>query len=231
MAYTRGEIKRIIRQRADLENTTAQVDSELDDHINDSAAVLHDLLISCAGNVYARETGTFNTAINVSIYDQTSNPNIYKLIRVSTPFDDLSYPLARFEKEGIISKNIQTSWGPGYLPRYSADIMPTGIWRIEFEPPPDRVTSVELTYHPFPPVYTSDSDVIAIPYSDYIVIESVLRMKDKEDRDTLRIERERAAIQKRIEDWGANFDQANPQRTLDSPSRYSRAIWRRERIF
>lgn len=229
--YQRVDLKRIIRQRTDLENTTFETDVELNGHINDAAAALHDLLISCAGSSYAVDSSSFNTSPSTTTYSLASNPDILQLVRVSTPFDDLDYPISRYEKEGIISKTVKTSWGPGYLPRYNARKGIDGYWEIEFEPPPDKVTPVNLLYHVQPPEYTTDADYVRIPFADYIVVEACLRIKDKEDRDTLRLERERAAIQKRIEDWGATFDQANPPRTVDAPSRYSRAIWRRERVF
>lgn len=62
MAYRRVQLKNIIRQRCDLENTTFETETELDQHINDAAAVLHDLLISCAGENYAIATTTVTTA-------------------------------------------------------------------------------------------------------------------------------------------------------------------------
>jgi hypothetical protein len=214
VAYQRGQLKQIIRQRCDLENTDFETDIELNNLINDSASVLHDLLIACAGSNYATETASLTTTASVSSY-ALNTANFYTPTRISIVFDEIDYPLTRFEPEGTVFRTSASSWGPGDLPRYTIKRGSDSVWTIKFDPAPDKVTSVNLTYHTTAPVYTDDQDVISIPYPDYLVVEACIRIKDKEDRDTIRLERERASIQKRIEDWGATFDRANPFQTLD----------------
>lgn len=212
--YQRVQLKQIIRQRCDLENTTFETEVELDRHINDCAAQLHDLLISCAGSNYSTSSTTVTTAAGTTSY-AIAAADFYRPIRVSITFDNYDYPLQRYEPEGIVIRNAQSSWGSDALPRYSVVMDSSSAWSISFDPIPDSVKTVNIKYHTTAPVYVNDTDVIAIPYVDYIVVEAAIRIKDKEDRDTTRLERERAMIQKRIEDWGATFDRAQPFRTID----------------
>jgi hypothetical protein len=214
MAYQRVRLKQIIRQRCDLENTTFETESELDNLINDCAAVLHDLLISCAGSGYASASLGVTTVAGTQEYSIAST-DLYRPNRISITFDDIDYPLSRLETEGSIVSRVATSWGPGNLPLYRMTLGSDSLWTIMFDPPPDSVRTVSITYNKAPPVYVSDSDWVSIPYVDYLIVEACIRIKDKEDRDTLRMERERAAIQKRIEDWGATFDRAQPFQTID----------------
>lgn len=241
MVYQRVNVKQIIRQRCDLENTTFETDVELDRLINDCASVLHDLLISCGGSNYAIETNSIVTTAGVANYTVSALAlgvppanrivGFYIPVRVSVKYDSIDYPLSRFEREGIIMNGASSSWGPGFLPRYSLDLGSDSLWRITFDPAPDSAVNVYFTYHTTPPEYGTDADLVVIPFLDYLIVEACIRVKDKEDRDTLRLERERAAIQKRIEDWGAKFDQANPARTIEAPSRYQLYSYSRSRAF
>lgn len=232
MVYSRAQMKEIIRQRCDLSITTFETDGELEIHINDSAAALHDLLISAADGSYAIERAAFATTVGTAIYTIAAS-NFYRLVRIGIDLDGYEYPLATFEESDVVirSAGLGYGWGPGCLPRYELSLSSDSVWRIRFDPPPDLVTNINLVYHTQPPTYTDDSDSILIPYADYIVVEACLRIKDKEDRDTQRLERERAMIQKRIEDWGATFDRANPHRTIDAPQPWRTADWRSGRLF
>jgi hypothetical protein len=229
--YSRAKLKQIIRQRCDLENTVFESELELENHINDSAAVLHDLLISAAETSYAVERASFATTAGSSTYTIAAS-NFYRLVRIGWTIDDLEYPLSSYEEADIIFQSSSSnSWGPGCLPRYELSLSSDSVWRVRFDPPPDTVTTISLVYHTAPPEYTDDSDTVSIPFADYLVVEACIRIKDKEDRDTTRLERERAMIQKRIEDWGATFDRANPHRTIEAPQPWRTTNWRSGRLF
>lgn len=228
--YDRSTVKQIIRARCDLESTTFESETSLEIHINDAAAVLHDLLIAAAGSNYAVERASFNTQAGSPVYT-IPDSNFYKLIRMEYAIDGLAYPLSPFEEEDAILDTNGNAWGPGWLPRYQLSLNASSQWRIRFDPTPASVYAVNLIYHTKPPEYLTDQDSVSIPFADYLVVEACIRIKDKEDRDTARLERERAMIQKRIEDWGATFDRANPHQTIDVTATYRRGLWRRDRAF
>jgi hypothetical protein len=246
MAYTRAQIRDLIRQRCDLENTTAQTDTEINMLINDSARYVHDFLIGAYGERYAMTAYPLTTVAGVSLYAIGSRvipvaaDKFYRPIALKLRIDGISYPLTSYETAGsttmadLSGAGTSMSWGLGSLPRYNLSIVEDDYWYLYFDPAPDTVHTVEIFYHPTAPQYTADSGsggVVYLPHTDLLVVEAAIRMKTKEERDASSLKEERALIQKRIEDWTSPVDTANPMQTLRASNRSSRAIWRRERMF
>ena len=231
MAYTRAQIRTLIQQRCDIENTTAQVTSELNNHINDAAAYTHDFLIGTLGERYAVGTDGFLTTAGVSEYNlSSSTADFYRLLGFRLAFDDESFPLDAYSDLDSVLRTSATSWGIGYLPRYRLQQGADGVYKVTFDPPPDAIHTVTVRYHTTPPTYTSDSDTVAIPYPDLLIAEACMRVKLKEERDGSAFERERAMIQKRIEDWVGSLDSSNVSQTLVIPRRRYHTA-RRGRLF
>ncbi len=246
MAYTRAQVRDLVRQRCDLENTTAQVDTELNSHINDAAKYVHDFLISAYGEQYAVFDDIFSTIAGVSEYGvgEISSPAIaatfYRPVAFKLRVDGISYPLGSYDLAGATSyanssgAGTSVAWGSGYLPRYHISQNASDLWVLRFDPPPDTVHTVEVYYHPTAPQYTADSGaggVVQLPHVDLLIVEAAIRVKTKEERDASSLKEERALIQKRIEDWTSPIDLANPPQTVRAPNHFGRAIWRRERVF
>lgn len=230
MSYTRGQIRDLIRQRCGLENTTAQQNSEINNHINDAASYVHDFLIATLKERYAVKSATFSTVASTSTYTLTSYASdLYRPLAVRIPFDNLSIPLDSFDPIDRIKVSTGLSWGPGALPRYAFVQSSAGVYTLEFDPPPDTAIVVTLQYHPTAPTYVSDSAPITIPYPDLLVVEACLRMKDKEDREADGLKTERALIQKRIEDWVGSLDMGAAMGTLRVRRQLS--LGRRDRAF
>lgn len=232
MAYTRAQVRTLIRQRCDIENTTAQVDSEINNHINDAAAYTHDFLIGTLGQRYAVATNTFPTVAGTSEYNLTSSTaDFYRLLGFRLGFDDESYPLDSFSDLDAVLKTSSQSWGPGYLPRYRLQQDSLGVYKVTFDPPPDAVHTITVRYHTTPPTYSSDSTSVAIPNVDLLIADACIRVKMKEERDASLFINERAAIQKRIEDWIGSLDNGNVLQTIVVPRRRYLSSSRRGRIF
>lgn len=223
---TRAEVRTLIRRRCDLENTTDQVDAEIDIHINDSARVLHDLLIAIAGPIYNRVKGSFTTVAGTAAYALASIPDFYKPIRVSIPYNGRDYPLGSYSEEGDIKETLSSPWAPGCWPRYCLAFDKDSTLGIEFDKPADMVRTVNLAYHSLAPTYATDGANVTIPFVDYLVMEACVRVKDKEERERSHFERERESIKERITNWGATFDQASAWGTIDV-SHQQRRSWRR----
>lgn len=215
MAYTRGQFRTLLRQYLDLENTTSQQDSELNNAVNSAVAYGHDFLIATLKQHYATASATLTTVSGTKKYTLTSGfPDLYRPFAVRLPFDDLSIPLDGFQPQDRIKITSPFSWGPGALPKFYFALSAAGVWTVEFDPPPDTGIVVTIEYHTTPPVYTSDSDVVAFPYPDLIRVEAARIARAKEQVDLTDILQERAAIQKRIEDWVGTVDMAQPMTTL-----------------
>ena len=233
MAYTRAQVRDLVRRRCDIENSSQELDSEINQHLNDAAAYVHDFLIGTLGELYETREATLTVAAGATSVTSSFTgvaADIYRPISLRIVFDDISYPLAAFSRADHVQLTQNTSWGPGYLPCYRIIYGAYGSIKFEFSPPPDTTQSVIVTYHGIAPVYTADSDLVWLPYPDLLVVEAAIRMKDKEERDSQRLMAERALIQKRIEDWVGTVDSANPPHTMWAP-KGARAIWRRQRLF
>ena len=231
MPYTRAQVRTLIQQRCDIENTTAQVATELNNHINDAAAYTHDFLIGVYGEKYAVATDGFLTSSGVSDYNlTTSTPDFYRLLGFRVAFDDESFPLDAYSDLDRVLRTTATSWGPGYLPQYTIRQGADGVYGVTFDPPPDAVHTVTVRYHTTAPSYATDMASVAIPHPDLLIADACIRVKTKEERDASRFLEERALIQKRIEDWVGSLDNANVGQTLVVPRRRHLAS-RRGRIF
>lgn len=236
MVYTLAQIRTLVKRRCDIENSSAQVDSELTQHVNDAAAYVHDFLIATLGEQYAAESTVFTVLANTDSIASPASPSpfaglFYRPFALRISFDDIEYPLSTFTVMDHVQTTVAGSWGPGYLPQYRyVQGGLDGSIKIFVSPPPDRDTDLTLHFHPPAPVYTADADEVWLPYPDLLVIEACIRVKDKEERDSSRFMGEREMIKKRIEDWVGSIDQGNPPGTLLAP-RGQRASWRRQRLF
>jgi hypothetical protein len=222
MTYTRGQVRDLIRQRCDMERTTVQVNAELNNHINDAAAVSHDFLIATYGANYAAASDTVPTVVGVAAYELNPNSSppiadFYRPISFRLVYDDESWPLEAYSAIDRVTRTAGTSWGVGALPRYMVTQSAAGVYSVEFDPPPDAVTNVVVKYHTTAPVYTSDADVVGIPHPDLLIMEACIRVQDKAKRDNSRFMQERDAIQRRIESWVGTIDTSTPPQTLRIP--------------
>lgn len=232
VTYTLETLRAAIRRRADLENTDFELDAEIDEEVNSSIDDLHDLLISTLGERYALKTDTLAVVSGTSDY-ALGISDFYRLVRCSASgvgSDRADYPLETFENsnEIMLTNPSPWFWVTG-LPRYQVyqeldTLTNTYTWRIRFNPVPQRAITVNIFYHPLSPFYANDNDDITIPFAEYVILDVAIKMRDKEERDSSRLERERQAVQKRIEEWGAPIDQASPI----APSPFNRG-WRRRR--
>lgn len=219
MSYTRAQVATLIRQRCDIENTSAQVASEINNHIQDAANYVHDFLIGTYGDKYAVSSGTFSTAAGAATYNLTSFSDLYIPLAVRVTFDDESFPLDSFSDLDRVTRTSGTSWGPGCLPQYRIERSADNDYRVVFDPPPDGAHVVRIRYHTTAPEYTLDTDDVLIPHVDLLIAEACIRVRMKEQRDASIFLGERAAIQKRIEDWVGRVDNGNVMQTLVIPRR------------
>jgi len=227
MAYTRAQVRDLIRQRCAIENTTAQVDAELNNHINDATSYSHDFLIATLGEGYSNSSIQIVTIAGVNSYSVIAS-DFYRPIGVRLLYDDLSVPLSRMNLSDRVVQTTAESWGPGSLPHYAVIMQNDGTFSVSFDPPPDTQHVTQLDYHPVAPTYSSDSAVVALPHPDLLITEACIRVKVKEERDASFFLSEREAIQRRIESWVGTIDMGEPERT-----RVPRRGWRsrRDRLF
>lgn len=213
MSYTRAQVRDLIKQRCNMENTSAQVDTEINTHINDATSYVHDFLISTWGERYSRKSGTASISANTNSAS-ISATNFYRPIRIGITFDGINYPLASYSDMDAVINTVPRSWGPAELPRYSLMVGEDGTVAATFDSFTDSAKTLTLLYHPTAPTYSTDSDQILVPHVDLLVMEACIRVKDKDEREATRFMQERQLIQKRIEDWDGSADAGNVDGTL-----------------
>lgn len=226
--YTREQLRDLIRQRTSTENDDSQTDAEINNHINDGLRALHDLLISVAGDNYSYAIHELTTVAGQSEYSLAAVTDFGKLIRVGLIEDNIEYPLRRYNYTGVIKHpaGIAAAWDLAQLPKYHIHLAKDGTWDITFEPTPDSERTLKIHYHTTPLLLTDDAQEVTTEFYDYVIAEACLRIRDKNDRDRTVFERERAAIRERIENWGAQFDQASTFGTIDVHEGYRFPVWR-----
>lgn len=222
MAYTRAQTRTLIRQRTHTEESDAIGDTEIDNHINDSALYVHDFLIQTLGASYAMSEGTLTTATGITTYALNSlTPGFYRPFAARLTFDGRSYPLGAFSPVDEALYTSGLSWGPGSLPRVHYNLAVNSIPSVVFNIAPDTAVDVTFQYHRTAPSYAIDSDLVEIPYPDLLLAQACHRVKQHEERDNPFVQ-ECMLIQKRIEDWVGTMDKGNPKGTVRAKRRRGR---------
>jgi hypothetical protein len=115
MAYTLAQLRTLVLQRADMENTTfinnTATTSELSQYIRDSAAALHDRLISLSGGSFLWGIDSIATTAGDSTYALSTE--FYRLLRVELLIDGYGYPLDRWDHPPAISADDGGAWDDG----------------------------------------------------------------------------------------------------------------------
>jgi hypothetical protein len=201
-AVTLLELKRRVRELADLESDTQFVDdAELVGHINRALWGLDDLLHKTWADYYVEEVPvTFSGA------SHTLPADFYKLVAVDVQgtgaqwYDLKPYSLAE-------RNTLRNATGP---------VNPEGVkyrlmgQELRFLPSMPAGTSALITYYPQQPALVADSDTRDYPngWEQRACLEAVILLLTKEERDTLALEKMLAAETKRIEDSAPLRDEA-----------------------
>jgi hypothetical protein len=217
---TYAQIAELVRQRADLENSTFVVDGsaasgELYSAIHLAAEQHYHQLSSLRDELFLA-VGTITTVAGTVAYNLASSNNPYnvKIIAVRLTVGDYKWPLQPFDATRITtSKN--HSWGAGLLPRYRhRQSKSTGDY-LEFDPPPAGVHTVTVEYLPEWTKPTTTSETMQLPFPEWVVLDAAIRLAAKEERDASDLVRERELLAQRIQSWAAPTDQNWPKGIAD----------------
>lgn len=206
-------LKTQARQRADMENSTFISDTELTTLINSSAAELYDLLIGVFED-YKLTSQTISVVPNTDTY--TLPTDFYKLRGVDLVLDSFGNavtlkPFNFAERNAYLFTPTWNVVGLSYL-RYHMQGN-----SIRFVPVPNTSQSVKLWYIPAIPTLTLDADTLdgVNGFEEYIVVDAAIKMRIKEESDTMDLERQKALLTARINSMAANRDAGSPERVSD----------------
>ncbi len=210
------------RERADMENSEFISPEELLSYINQSYAELYDILVGRFEDYY-----TLNTTIVVpNGSSQIPLPtDFYKLRGVDLALDSSENNYTPVPRFNFNNRNIRNA---------NVSRLLSGQFNISYRIVGDNVELVPTdssqgTYRIwYVPIYTPlvlDTDTVVASVSnqgwhEYIIIDAAIKMLDKEESSTTHLEKQRAALEKRIESMGRNRDANQPETISDITGLY-----------
>jgi hypothetical protein len=204
---TYEQVAELVRQRLDLENSTFVVDGtvatgELYNHIYLAAEQHYQNLASLRDHLFSTTT-TVATVAGTAAYSLSSV--LSKLIAVRLVVGDYRYPLRPYDAAWITTSRNQ-SWGTGIMPRYQLRSVKAGNdfqHELIFDPPPAGVYSLQVEYVPDFAKPAANSLPLPLPFPEWVVLDTAIRLAAKEERDASDLVRERELLTQRIEaSWG-----------------------------
>lgn len=218
MALTLQEIQTSIRRRLGWPTTDDFVtDAELRGYILESQHELYDLLLSVHQDNWNVDVLTFTTVADQRFYSLTAtalSTGVHRVRRISTKFDDLSVPFRRLDLESDIIDYASYNWDQGSDIRYRLHWYPFDrnnsiTLKVEFDPTPDGVYQVQLSYNPAAPTLSVSTAVNQIGYDEYIILDGMIKCLQMEESDTTVVERQKARFRERIENLATPIDEGN----------------------
>lgn len=212
---TLSDMRSRVRQRADMVNSTFVSDSEINQFINDAIAELYDLLMQKFGDDYftvaAPETSFVTDQLDYDLPD-----DFLKEVGVDVKIDSQNWvtlkPFMFAERNRF---NTLLSRGAlGYQTTYYKLVGNN----LRFTQIPGNNTSFRLWYIPYQPVLVNDSDTFDgfNGWEKYPEIVAAITCLNKEESDTVALERELARIVKRVEDAAQNRQAGMGYRVTDT---------------
>lgn len=224
MAITLAELKLQARQRADMENSNFVKDSELVNYINNSIAELHDILCEAYDAEYYVTTFEFDTNTTDQEYDLPDD--FYELKGVDLKLSNQEF--ITIEKYVLNDRNNHQNFNAWTL--YGVSNVRYRIIgnRIRFEPRPNTVATIKLWYVPVATKLVNESDELddLNAYSEYVIVDTAIKMMQKEESDVSVLAAQKMALEKRIRDKAANRDANKAESVTDVYSTGDDFYWR-----
>jgi len=215
---TLSKLRTLIRQRADMENSTFVTDDEIVGFINQSIAELHDELITLYENFYLSSEALTLPADS----PKTLPDDFYKCLGVDLNTSGMTYRLKPFQ---LGERNTYSN------PAYSVSGAPILFYSIQgnelkFMPETTVSATGTLWYAPEPQQFAlgaGDDDIelnakarqIAIGYEEYIILDGAIKCLIKEESDYSTLVALKEQQRQRIVASAARRDAGEPYRVQD----------------
>lgn len=220
MAITLADIKLRARQRADMVNSEFVEDNELTNYINASLAELHDLLIEAYAEDYYMESLEFAADGSQSYAlpngtNYSGAPKFYKLRGVDARAGQDTWTTVKrfnFNRRNTDQDSVASSmlYYPGLEYRLVGS-------EVRFIRAPDPGTEIRLWYYPQVTELVNGSDAYddINGYSEYVVVDTAIKMLQKEESDVAVLMAQKEALRQRIMAAAANRDANEPEAVQD----------------
>ena len=220
MALTLADIKLRARQRADMVSSEFVEDSELTNYVNASLAELHDLLIEAYAEDYYMESLEF-TSDGSQSFDLPNGTNydgaakFYKLRGLDAKVHDNTWSTVKrfnFNRRNADQESVASSML--FYPALEYRIVGS---QIRLSRAPESGTQFRLWYYPQVTELTNATDEYddINVYSAYVVVDTAIKMLQKQEDDVSVLMAQKEALRQRIMAAAANRDANEPESIQD----------------
>jgi len=224
---TVAQLKTRALRMADHENSGFISAAEATDLVREAIREYIDMVEDPVGLEFLAQSYEFTTTPGSASYtvgNGTTSPYMYKLLAVQVTFDGRRHPVRKSTLMGMLDPDMGNGWtSPGAV-RYTMGPISSGARTLLFFPAPQAAHAVTVLYVPV--VDTLDDSTI-IPglmgWDEFVVLSMAIKILDKEESDTKRLEARlekcRARIMQAIADSDAGqTDQISDVSGMGLPS-------------
>jgi len=209
-----------IRQRANQETSGFVTDAEIINLINVYKRELDDLLVRSYGDDYYSSSATFSATASTANYSLSAltSGTFYKLVGLDMA--DTSSPTGwRDVKPYNFKERNRPSLMTGLtVSQANGDVRYKLLGsNLRLQPAPTATISMQLWWIPTTTALslTTDSFDDGNGWSELIVLDGAIAIKDKEESDTAILQNDRARITQRIAEMSLNRDAGEPKTMAD----------------
>jgi hypothetical protein len=217
------------RQRADQVNSGFVTDSELISWINVYKREYEDLLVRTFGADYSATSATFSATANTENYNLSALTagTFYKLQGLDVA--DSTSPTGWRDVRAFNFKDRNKIVVPGtVLPIQSNGQVRYRVWgpNLVLRPVPTSTINMKLYWTPQTVAMsaTTDSFDDVNGWSELIVLDAAIAMKDKEESDTSVLQGDRQRMVMRITEMAPNRDASDPMTIADVQGSYDNGL-------
>lgn len=221
---TLGELKTLIRQRADQENSEFISESELDSYVNASCGELFDLLVNTNEDYYTSSSG-------ITVSDSSGilplPTNCYKIRGVDYAIDNTRYQTVRsfeFLSRNQLNNSDSLLGNYPFHPQVRYKILGNNLMLL---PASQANGTYKLWFIPYFTILSSDSssvDSAMLPWIEYVVADCAAKLAAKEESDLRPFLAAKDGMRQRIQATATIRDQSEPHQVTRTRSRGRRGI-------
>lgn len=204
-----------VRERSDQVGSQFVTDAELTRLINEGKKALDDVLVQAYGEDYFAQSATFLTTVSTENYSLSvlTTGSFYKLLSLSQFTGNGWIDCDQYNKR---DRNMLRSAVVQSLPGYGFRYRVMGP-NLSLLPVPTGQTRLEIMWVPISTTLVASSDAFddINGYSEFIVLNAAIAVKDKEESDTSVLQADRALIVDRILAAAPNRDAGEPMTVAD----------------
>jgi len=219
---TKATLRLRARREADMEFSQLADDEEVDQYINDSAAEFYDLVLAQDPDYFLNPT-PFSITLTSGVDTYALPADFYKLRGVDTQLSAVANQWITLEPFNFKQRNLYNwapvNWNILGVANVKYHLMgPTGgVAQIKFIPGPLSPQTIRLWYVPACPTLVAETDSLdgVNGWDEYVVVDTAIKLLQKEESDTALLMARKAALMERIAAMAPSRDSGTAPVTVD----------------